>query len=123
MSISYTKLAATAKKLLTNFGQSVTLVIPADGAYDPDTGTGTRGEARESRMAALLDFERINFGMTLQDGSRILANDRRCIMDANGTAPTTHHFVEVAGERFPIKDVKILNPAGTPVLYDLLIRK
>ena len=71
----------------------------------------------------LLDFDRVNFGVTLQDGSRIMANDRRCLMDANGSVPTTLDFVEVAGERFPIKVVKALNPAGTPVLYDMLIRK
>jgi len=123
MTFDYAKTAATALKLLTRFGQDVTLVMATDGAYDPDLGTSTRTEATETRKAALLDFDRINFGMTLDDGSRVMASDRRCIMDANGTAPTTLDFIEVAGERYPIKALKTLSPAGVPILYDMLIRK
>jgi hypothetical protein len=121
----YSKTAATALRLLERFGQEVNLVIPTGSAtdYDPATSSGTTAEKKEARKAALFDFDRINFGMTLADGSRIQMNDRRCLMAADGTAPTALCFVEVDGERFPIKDIKIVSPAGVPVLYDMLIRK
>jgi hypothetical protein len=120
---NYNKTAATALKLLTRFGRDVTLVTPTASAYDPTTSSGPTTEKKETRKAALFDFDRINFGVSLADGTRIQANDRRCLMDANGTAPTALSFVEVAGERFPVKDIKIVSPAGTPVLYDMLLRK
>ena len=123
MAFAYDKTASTALKLLTKFGQDVTLVVTSSGAYDPNTASVVVTETNETRKAVLLDFDRINFGVTLQDGTRIMANDRRCLMDANGTPPSIHDFVVVNGERFPIADIKIVNPAGTDVLYDMLIRK
>jgi hypothetical protein len=124
MAFDYTKTAATSLRLLTRFGQDVTLVIRTTAAYDPTLLTpAVVTETLQTRKAVLLDYDRINFGETLQDGTRILATDRRCLMDANGTPPTNLDFVDVAGSRYPIKVVKETNPAGTPVLYDMLLRK
>lgn len=123
MTFDYAKTADTSLRLLTRFGQNVSLVVATTGAYDPAAGAAPVTEKKETRKAVLLDFDRINFGVTLQDGSRVMANDRRCLMDAKGSAPRIHDFVEVAGERFPIADIKTLSPAGTPILYDMLIRK
>ena len=44
-------------------------------------------------------------------------------MGTDGSVPTTFDFVTVGGVKYPIKVVKVLNPAGTPILYDMLIRK
>lgn len=123
MTFDYAKAATTASRLLAQFGQDGVFIVATTGAYDPALSAAPVTETQETRKMVLLDFDRVNFGVTLQDGSRIMANDRRCLMDANGSVPTTLDFVEVAGERFPIKVVKALNPAGTPVLYDMLIRK
>lgn len=119
----YDNLAATGLRLLARFGQSVTLTKPTTGAYDPALSAAPVTETTETRLAVLLDFDRINFGQTLQDGSRIQAGDRRCLMGADGSEPTTLDFVTVGGVKYPIKDIKIHSPAGTPVLYDMLIRR
>ncbi len=123
MRFDYSSVADTALQVLTDFGQTVVLVLPTTGIYDPATSFAPVSEATEDRQAALFDFERINFGMTLENGTLIQAGDRRCLMDAKGTPPTTACFIEVAGERYPILDIKSTNPAGTPVLYDMLLRK
>lgn len=122
-SFDYAKSAATSLRLLTKFGQNVTLTRPTTGAYDPALSTAPVTTVTETRKAVLLDYDRINFGQTLQDGTRIQAGDRRCLMGADGSVPTTLDYVTVGGVKYPIKVVKALNPAGTPVLYDMLIRK
>lgn len=119
----YAKSAATATRLLTKFGQDVTLTRQATGTYDPALSTAPVTETTETRKAVLLDYDRINFGQTLQDGTRIQMGDRRCLMGADGSEPTTLDFITVGGVKYPIKVVKILSPAGTPILYDMLIRK
>ncbi len=119
----YTKSASTALRLLTRFGQSVTLMRQVTGAYDPALSAAPVTQALETRKAVLLDYDRINFGQTLQDGTRIQMGDRRCLMGADGSEPTTLDFISVSNVKYPIKVVKILSPAGVPVLYDMLIRK
>ena len=119
----YTKSATTALRLLTRFGQDVTLTRETTGAYDPALSTAPVSTVTETRKAVLLDYDRINFGQTLQDGTRIQMGDRRCLMGADGSEPTTLDYITVGGAKYPIKVVKALNPAGTPVLYDMLIRK
>lgn len=119
----YANSAATALRLLAKFGQNVTLTRPTTGTYDPALGTAPVTEATETRKAALFDYDRINFGQTLEDGSRIQVGDRRCLMGNDGSAPTTFDFITVGGIKYPVKVVKVLSPAGVPVLYDMLIRK
>jgi hypothetical protein len=119
----YGKTSTTALRLLTKFGQSVILARQSTGTYDPALGAAPVTETLETRKAVLLDYDRINFGETLQDGTRVQAGDRRCLMGTDGSPPTNFDAVIVGSERYPIKVVKELNPAGTPVLYDMLIRK
>lgn len=123
MAFDYAKTAATALRLLTKFGQDVVLTREATGAYDPALSAAPATVTTETRKAAMFDYDRINFGETLQDGTRIQAGDRRCLMGADGSAPTTFDSVTAGGVKYPIKVVKTLSPAGTPVLYDMLIRK
>jgi hypothetical protein len=119
----YGKSAATTLRLLAKFGQDVTLARRSTGTYDPALSAAPVTETLETRKAVLLDYDRINFGETLQDGTRVQAGDRRCLMGTDGSPPTNFDFIVVGEARYPIKVVKELNPAGTPVLYDMLIRR
>lgn len=123
MAFDYAKTAATALRLLARFGQEVVLTREVTGVYDPALSAAPVTVTTETRKAAMFDYDRINFGETLQDGTRIQAGDRRCLMGAGGSAPTTFDSVTAGGIKYPIKVVKALSPAGTPVLYDMLIRK
>jgi len=44
-------------------------------------------------------------------------------MDAAGVAPVVGDKVTVGLVTWPILNVEELSPAGTPVLYDLVLRK
>jgi hypothetical protein len=121
--VDYVAKASSAQRLLAKFGQTVTLKLRSSSAYDLDTLEVAVTEVEELRKAVLLDFDRINFGVTEQDGTMIQKGDRRCLMDAKGTRPQVKDVVVVGTEEYPIHMIKILSPAGTDVLYDMLLRK
>ena len=118
----YTRLAATSLRLLTKYGQSVTLRKYTTGAYDPTTGAGANTITDTTRKAALFDYNRMGYGQTLQGSTLVQQGDKQCLMDANGAAPTLADHIIIGTVEYVIKDIKEVNPAGTPMLYDLLVR-
>lgn len=118
----YTRSAATALRLLTKYGQSVTLRTYTAGAYDNATGTVTNTTADTTRQAALFDYKSNSYGQTLASGTLIQQGDKKCLMDANAAAPTLADHVIVGSIEYVIKDIQELNPAGTPIIYTLLLR-
>ena len=121
----YTNAAATALRLLTKFGQDITLRKLTPAVYDPSTGATTPGTSDTTRKGVLLDYDRVNFGETLQDGTLVTGADRRLLLDANGVAPTlADRIFTVGGNEWVIRDIKTLDPSGaSPVLYDCRIRQ
>ena len=123
MSDFYAKAAATALRLLTKRGKDVTLRTVTIGAYDPATSSAAETLTDVTRKAIFFDFDRINFGQNVRDGTQIQQGDRQCLMDANGDAPTPTSRIIDGETDYTIVDIKELNPAGTPVLYDLWVRR
>lgn len=122
--MNYDKAAATSLRMLTAFGKSVTLRTFTLGTYDTTTGTVAEPtSADETRKAVILEFSRRESGTMLRNGTLITSSDKRCLMDANGVAPLLASRVVDGTTEYTIQDVKELNPAGTPILYDLVIRK
>lgn len=119
----YDRAAATALRLLAKYGEDVTLRAYTVGTYDPETGTTTNTTADTARKAATFDYPRLNQGQVLAGQTLIQQGDRQCLMDANGAAPTMADHVIVDSIEYVIKDIKTLSPAGTPVLYELQLRK
>ena len=121
--MNYSKTADKALAMLTKYGKSVTLRALTPGAYDTATSTVTETATDETRKAAFFDFHRINYGQTLRDGSLIQQGDRQCLLDAIGAAPTLSSRIIDGATDYGIVDIKEINPAGTPILYDMLVRK
>jgi hypothetical protein len=119
----YDRAAATALRLLAKYGEDVTLRTYTTGTYDPATGTTPNTTADTTRKAATFDYPRLNQGQVLAGQTLIQQGDRQCLMDANGAAPTMADHVIVDSIEYVIKDIKTLSPAGTPVLYELQLRK
>lgn len=119
----YARAYATTLRLLTKYGKTVTLRTVTPGVYDVATGSSVDVTSDGVRKAIFFDFDRINFGQTLRDGTSIQQGDRRCIMDANGVTPTNLSRVIDGATDYGIVAIKELNPAGTPILYDMLVRR
>jgi hypothetical protein len=118
MTFDYTSSNATATRLLTKFGRSVTHTIRTAGTYDPATGLVTVTETTQAAIAALFDY-----GTKDIDGTLIVMGDKRALIATLTTMPKPDDFLTVGSVVWTIKQVNELNPAGTYVMYEAQIRK
>ncbi|MBJ2179610.1 MULTISPECIES: hypothetical protein [Pseudomonas] len=118
----YGELAVTALEMITEFGQPVTISKTESGEYDPETG-GEAPEATVKQIAQgiLLDFT----GQEFQNNSLIKQGDKKLKIAAQGLAwvPGLLDKVVAQGRTWSIvPPLKEVNPAGTPILYELQVR-
>ncbi|PIF53514.1 hypothetical protein CLU80_6033 [Pseudomonas sp. 29] len=122
MSTFYDRTAATALRLITQFSQPVTISKTEPGEYDPEVGGDTPGATIEqTAQGILLDFT----GQEFQNNSLIKQGDKKLKIAAQGLewAPELLNKVVVQGRTWSIvPPLKEINPAGTPILYELQVR-
>jgi hypothetical protein len=122
MNAFYDRTAATALRLITQFGQPVTISKAEPGEYDPETGGNTSGSTIEqTAQGILLDFT----GQEFQNNSLIIQGDKKLKIAAQGLewVPDLLNKVIIQGRTWSIvPPLKEVNPAGTPILYELQVR-
>lgn len=125
--MSYAGNAFAADRLLAKFGQTVTLSRPSltTPTYNPASGTVTAGSAAAySAKGAVFDLHQDE-----KDTALVQERDQRLYLSAlqiNGAAlpePTTRDAIVIGGTTYAITSVGKIAPAGTAVLYDLVLRK
>ena len=118
----YDEMATVALDLITEFGQPVTIVDVTPGEYDPDLGgTGPDTVVERNAQGILLDFT----GYEFQTNSLIQFGDKKLKIAAQGltSAPSLLSKVVAQGRTWSIiPPLKEINPAGTPILYELQVR-
>lgn len=121
MAFDYDKSAATAQRLLANFGQTVTLSREVAGDYDPVTGESTGGGVEtQTCKAVLLDYSLQDSGAQFSDGSQVSIGDKKMLIEAAGLSwppDALTKLTDVTGQVWQVEKVRELAPAGTPVLY------
>ena len=124
MTYDYTAKAAVALRMLTKFGQSVTLRRFGGAVYDPVTLITTPIVSDYARVGAVFDYGTQTAGEMLQNGTMAQAADRLFYMDAGTIKPIpSDHIIFTSGEIWTIADVKATDPAGVAVLYECRIRQ
>ncbi|MBC3375795.1 hypothetical protein HU762_17735 [Pseudomonas sp. SWRI92] len=122
MSEFYDRMAATALRLIAQYGQPVIIRDIKVGEYDPDTGTVPPDTIIEqTAQGILLDFT----GQEFQNNSLIQQGDKKLKVAAKGLQwkPSLLNKVVVQGRTWSIiPPLKEINPAGTPILYELQVR-
>ncbi|WP_248739501.1 hypothetical protein [Pseudomonas sp. MWU12-2029] len=122
MSAFYDRTAATALRLITQFGQSVTIRATTVGEYDPEAGSAPPDSTKEqTAQGVLLDFT----GQEFQNNSLIKQGDKKLKIAAQGLewVPDLLNKVIIQGRTWSIvPPLKEVNPAGTPILYELQVR-
>jgi len=122
----YARLQNTAQKLLKGKGQSLTLTKITAGTYNPATGGFTgAGTSTQTAYGAVFDY-----GAKQIDGTLIKAGDKQLLLSAfktDGAALTPpvlgDTVTDAAGVVYTLVDpLKIVSPAGTPVLFDCNLR-
>lgn len=118
----YDEMALMALERITEFGQPVTIRDIVKGEYDPDTSmTPPDSVVERTAQGILLDFT----GQEFQTNSLIKVGDKKLKIAAAGLgpAPSLLSKVVVQGKNWTIiPPLKEINPAGTPILYELQIR-
>lgn len=114
----YSDLAKTALSLLSKFGQTVTRREYVSGVYDPLTGTAAQTFVDTNRKGVIFDF---GPGITSVRGQLIQVTDKQLLLDVTGPITANDHFV-VGGIEYTVVTLGEINPAGTPVIYELHLR-
>jgi hypothetical protein len=118
----YDEMAEMALDMITEFGQSVIIRDIKVGEYDPGTGTVPPDTVVEqTAQGILLDFT----GQEFQANSLIKVGDKKLKIAAQGLdwPPSLLNKVIVQGHTWSIiPPLKEINPAGTPILYELQVR-
>jgi hypothetical protein len=118
----YDEMAVMALEMITEFGQPVTISKTEPGEYDPETGGESPGTTIEqTAQGILLDFT----GQEFQNNSLIKQGDKKLRIAAQGLewVPDLLNKVIIQGRTWSIvPPLKEVNPAGTPILYELQVR-
>lgn len=125
MSQFYDRMASTALRLIERFGQTVTLRDIVPGEYDPVTGSQTPDvEVNQPAQAILQDYALQQSGMSYAEDTVIRQGDKKIMVAAQGlTPPTLTTTVLADGATWTIVNIKEINPAGTPLVYELQGRR
>lgn len=115
----YDDMAKVASQLLKEFGQPVTITRPAeDQNVDPVTGAVTGGEPTVYTVNGFIR----PYPDHLVDGTRITTGDRLLMLEP-AVEPNQADTITVQGQEWPIQNIKTINPAGTPVLFFVQVRR
>ncbi|MFJ2381578.1 hypothetical protein K1T36_11345 [Pseudomonas protegens] len=118
----YDEMAMMALEMITEFGQPVTIRDIKPGEYDPDTDSaGPDTIIEQTAQGILLDFT----GLEFQNNSLIKQGDKKHKVAAQGLAwaPDLLNKVVIQDRTWSIiPPLKEINPAGTPILYELQVR-
>lgn len=119
----YSDLADLADELLAEFGQAVTIRHRTPGTYDPATGTTTVTTTEQAGTGAVFEFSLSQAGQYFAPDSMIHAGDKQLLLSPlDITAPDIGDQIVIGSTTWAVQAVKTTNPAGTVVLYELLLR-
>jgi hypothetical protein len=111
-------MAATALKLLTKFGQQVTLTRYTGATIDPVTGEESSGSDVSTTVIGVLR----PYPDKMIDGERIMAGDRELILSSSVEPLPADRFV-IGGDAWGVVSIKDIVPAGTTIVYFVQVRR
>lgn len=122
MSFNYNATAATATRLLKQFGAAATLKRTVTGEYDPTTGEVPVTTASLATQAAVFPYDQKYI-----DGTLIKQGDQWGLLAPahapkqgdvlNAKSPLTGAYAD-----YTVVNFKAHGPAGIPVLYEVHVR-
>jgi ABC-type xylose transport system substrate-binding protein len=116
----YSGLADTAARLLKQFGKPATLRVESGGVFNSDTQTNTPSYTNTPVSLLVGNYK----GRLSESGTLIQTDDKKLLVSVNGAAePGIGSLVVDGAVTYVVQSVKSLNPAGTPLLYELQGRK
>jgi hypothetical protein len=114
----YSEMAAEAKALLAEFGQSITIVTTTQGAHDVNTGTTSDSTVTQTNLKAVVS----KYKTAEIDGTKIQQGDCKVIVESAAN-PTVNSVVTTASGTFTVIDFDQIAPSGETVIWKLQVRK
>jgi len=115
----YDSAIALALDLLGRKGQQITITTVTTGAYSTVTGGVTSAEDVQTGVGVPVAYKASEI-----DGTNIKRGDVKVIVAASGlTEPKVNGQASFIGFTGTIKNVEIVAPDGTPIVYKLQVRK
>lgn len=111
--------AATAKRLLTRYGEPVTLTKPGEPSFDPVTGEPVAGTGGAVYTAKGYPGR---YMQTDIDGLSVQQNDIRLTMELISERPEQGWAALVDGITYRVMDVRAVRKAGEDVIYICQLR-
>lgn len=119
----YSDMSDISDDLLGEFGQVVTITRNTVGAYDPATGSASVSTVTQIGNGAIFEYKMLANGVNQINGTLLQQGDKRLLLSTAGiTAPKLDDKVLANGITYTIKNIKETSPAGSPVLYECLLR-
>jgi uncharacterized protein with GYD domain len=114
----YSEMAAEAKALLAEFGQSITIVTTTQGTYDVNTGTTSDSTVTQTGLKAVIT----KYKTGEIDGTKIQQGDCKVIVESAAT-PTVNSTVTAGSITYTVIDFEQIAPSGETVIWKLQVRK
>ena len=114
MSLDYTALAATAVRLLTNTGQTLTFTRKTEGAFNPSTGKAAVTETAYEKKVAVTNYASGDFN------DIILQGDLKLVCESY--TYSTDDTVSIDSKDYRIIRIDQIKPAATEVAVILQVR-
>ena len=118
MSFNYAKAAATARRLLAKFGQSMMLTSQTTTYNELTAETTTTTSTATDKGVIFPDSN----GIQSLAGSIIQSGDMQVYINI-ATAPQPNDTLTVGSVVYQVVNVKPLEPSGVNVLYELQVRR
>lgn len=121
--MSIATMPATALRLLTKYGKTLTYTGVTQGAYDPATGSTSTTETVLQMKGLVEDYQRQADGAAFVNGL-VLEGDKKITVagSAFSTAPAPGDKVAFDGNVLTIKNVKATFAGEVPALFELHAR-
>ena len=121
MAFDYAGMATKAQALIDKFGRSVTLTKRTASAVDGVAGTITSTEATSTAKAVLFDYSGRETGKSFAKYVVITTGDKKCVIA--GVSPTLDCKLTCGADVYRVLNIRELNPGGTNLYFELMLRK
>lgn len=114
----YERLNATVIRLLSTYGQDISIKRDVGKSINPLTGDVTAGTTSTLTSKGVLT----RFPDKLIDGTKIKKSDRLLVLDSTNAVLLTDRFV-VDSEEWSAVDIETIKPADTALAYRVQVRR
>ena len=111
--------AATASRLLTRYGETVTIETPETGGFNPITGEPSHGEPGTTYTGKGYPGR---YQKSEVNGTTIQSGDIRLVLELIAQRPQVGWTVTVDSGTYRIMDVNPIRKAGADVIYICQLR-